>query len=89
MFLLYVLVCTCVVHKRCHEQVVTVCPRMKKTQNEQVSAALRSSLLSSLSQHKNQTSCISFGGAFIHALNLALDFIELSLRAEVLSNKVN
>ncbi|KAJ7990774.1 hypothetical protein DPEC_G00290400 [Dallia pectoralis] len=23
-------VCTCVVHKRCHQQVVTVCPRMKK-----------------------------------------------------------
>ncbi|XP_042073360.1 protein kinase C eta type [Haplochromis burtoni] len=29
-------VCTCVVHKRCHQQVVTVCPRMKKTAKEQV-----------------------------------------------------
>uniref|UniRef100_A0AAX7V1F7 Protein kinase C n=1 Tax=Astatotilapia calliptera TaxID=8154 RepID=A0AAX7V1F7_ASTCA len=28
-------VCTCVVHKRCHQQVVTVCPRMKKTAKEQ------------------------------------------------------
>ncbi|XP_075874173.1 protein kinase C eta type isoform X2 [Nelusetta ayraudi] len=28
-------VCTCVVHKRCHQQVVTVCPRMKKTTKEQ------------------------------------------------------
>lgn len=28
-------VCTCVVHKRCHQQVVTECPRMKKTQSEQ------------------------------------------------------
>ncbi|TNM95414.1 hypothetical protein fugu_016497 [Takifugu bimaculatus] len=27
--------CTCVVHKRCHELVVTVCPRMKKTTKEQ------------------------------------------------------
>uniref|UniRef100_A0A669CXH6 Protein kinase C n=1 Tax=Oreochromis niloticus TaxID=8128 RepID=A0A669CXH6_ORENI len=27
-------VCTCVVHKRCHQQVVTVCPRMKKTAKE-------------------------------------------------------
>ncbi|XP_061649919.1 protein kinase C eta type [Phyllopteryx taeniolatus] len=25
-------VCTCVVHKRCHQQVVTVCPRMKRSQ---------------------------------------------------------
>uniref|UniRef100_A0A4W6FJF8 Protein kinase C n=1 Tax=Lates calcarifer TaxID=8187 RepID=A0A4W6FJF8_LATCA len=28
-------VCTCVVHKRCHQQVVTVCPRMKKPAKEQ------------------------------------------------------
>uniref|UniRef100_A0A8C4GZ12 Protein kinase C n=1 Tax=Dicentrarchus labrax TaxID=13489 RepID=A0A8C4GZ12_DICLA len=28
-------VCTCVVHKRCHQQVVTVCPRMKKPTKEQ------------------------------------------------------
>ncbi|TKS86590.1 Protein kinase C eta type [Collichthys lucidus] len=28
-------VCTCVVHKRCHQQVVTVCPRMKKSTKEQ------------------------------------------------------
>ncbi|XP_057715555.1 protein kinase C eta type [Corythoichthys intestinalis] len=26
-------VCTCVVHKRCHQQVVTVCPRMKRSQS--------------------------------------------------------
>lgn len=29
-------VCTCVVHKRCHQQVVTVCPLMKKPAKEQV-----------------------------------------------------
>ncbi|XP_031437612.1 protein kinase C, eta, b isoform X2 [Clupea harengus] len=28
-------VCTCVVHKRCHSHVVTECPRMKKTDEEQ------------------------------------------------------
>ncbi|KAL2082289.1 hypothetical protein ACEWY4_022107 [Coilia grayii] len=28
-------VCTCVVHKRCHDQVVTECPRMKKKEEEQ------------------------------------------------------
>ncbi|KAG5276776.1 hypothetical protein AALO_G00109610 [Alosa alosa] len=28
-------VCTCVVHKRCHDQVVTKCPRMKKKEDEQ------------------------------------------------------
>ncbi|KAM8833209.1 protein kinase C eta type [Synchiropus picturatus] len=28
-------ICTCVVHKRCHQLVVTVCPRMKKTSKEQ------------------------------------------------------
>ncbi|XP_056151194.1 protein kinase C eta type [Lampris incognitus] len=28
-------VCTCVVHKRCHKQVVTVCPRMKNPPKEQ------------------------------------------------------
>ncbi|XP_034431309.1 protein kinase C eta type isoform X2 [Hippoglossus hippoglossus] len=27
-------VCTCVVHKRCHQQVVTVCPRMKSPAKE-------------------------------------------------------
>ncbi|XP_077477104.1 protein kinase C eta type isoform X1 [Stigmatopora argus] len=26
-------VCTCVVHKRCHQQVVTVCPRMKRSES--------------------------------------------------------
>uniref|UniRef100_A0A3P9KKT9 Protein kinase C n=1 Tax=Oryzias latipes TaxID=8090 RepID=A0A3P9KKT9_ORYLA len=28
-------ICTCVVHKRCHQLVVTVCPRMKKTAKDQ------------------------------------------------------
>ncbi|XP_062406085.1 protein kinase C, eta, b [Sardina pilchardus] len=28
-------VCTCVVHKRCHDQVLTKCPRMKKKEDEQ------------------------------------------------------
>uniref|UniRef100_A0A668AD43 Protein kinase C n=1 Tax=Myripristis murdjan TaxID=586833 RepID=A0A668AD43_9TELE len=31
-------VCTCVVHKRCHQHVVTVCPRMKKPTREQVTS---------------------------------------------------
>ncbi|XP_051500569.1 protein kinase C, eta, b [Myxocyprinus asiaticus] len=30
-------VCTCVVHKKCHDLVVTECPRMKKTTNESTS----------------------------------------------------
>uniref|UniRef100_A0A668AJE0 Protein kinase C n=1 Tax=Myripristis murdjan TaxID=586833 RepID=A0A668AJE0_9TELE len=37
-------VCTCVVHKRCHQHVVTVCPRMKKPTREQVTAAGRFSI---------------------------------------------
>lgn len=36
MIILFFSVCTCVVHKRCHQQVVTVCPRMKKTAKDQV-----------------------------------------------------
>lgn len=39
--LVFFSVCTCVVHKRCHQQVVTVCPRMKKTAKEPVTAISR------------------------------------------------
>ncbi|XP_035290792.1 protein kinase C eta type [Anguilla anguilla] len=31
-------VCTCVVHKRCHQKVVTTCPRMKKPAKEETTA---------------------------------------------------
>ncbi|XP_039598427.1 protein kinase C eta type-like [Polypterus senegalus] len=31
-------VCTCVVHKRCHQLIVTACPRMKKHSNDEVTA---------------------------------------------------
>lgn len=41
-------VCTCVVHKRCHQQVVTACPRMKTTK-EQVRCKLNKAL--TLLQH--------------------------------------
>uniref|UniRef100_G3P0Y8 Protein kinase C n=1 Tax=Gasterosteus aculeatus aculeatus TaxID=481459 RepID=G3P0Y8_GASAC len=33
-------VCTCVVHKRCHQHVVTTCPRMKKPAKEQVTTPI-------------------------------------------------
>lgn len=52
----FLAVCTCVVHKRCHQLVVTVCPRMKKSPKEQVAAANTIKTAETLSFSCHQTS---------------------------------
>ncbi|XP_064420833.1 protein kinase C eta type [Latimeria chalumnae] len=44
-------VCTCVVHKRCHQLVVTVCPRIKSTATEKVSKKFSINLPHKFSVH--------------------------------------